>query len=97
MSRFKTKIEKDFKKTVRDLTERRSEILEQFAKAYMIEKGVLPSQIKLVEKQEYGQVTWHFALNEPEVKGLKKHWYALKFHMRTFKIRAMKRLEKPCI
>lgn len=97
MTRVKTKVEKDMKKTVRDLQEKRSEILDQFAKAYMIEKGVLPSQIKLVEKQEYGQVSWHFAMKDPVIPWYKRAWFNLKFHLRTVRIKISHQLTKPCI
>ena len=93
MSRKKTKVERDFSKTMKDLTSERSRILDEFCKAFMIEKGVLPSQVKLVEKQEYGMVSWHFAMKEPEVSGLKKQWFLLKFHLRTLKFKIQKCLK----
>ena len=70
MSRKKTKIERDYKNTVTDLAEKRSEILDKFAEAYCVDNGVLPSQIELVEKQEYAQVTWHFRMKKPEMPAL---------------------------
>lgn len=68
MSRVKTKLEKDVKKTVLDLEVKRTKILSDFAKAYMIENDFLPSQIRLVEKQEGHQVSWFFAPQESQVK-----------------------------
>jgi hypothetical protein len=96
MTRLKTKVERDFKKTVRDLTDHRSKILDDFAKAYMVEKGVLPSQIRLVEKQEHGQVSWHFALL-PQPPLHKRAWYKVKFHLRSVRIKISQSITKPCI
>lgn len=90
MSRFKTQVERDMKKTVKDLQDKRSTILEDFAKAYMVEKGVLPSQIRLVEKQGTNKVEWHFALKEELPTGLKKFWFTVKFHSRSIKFKIIK-------
>lgn len=90
MSRFKTKLEKEIKHTVKDLQDKRSEILHEFSKAYMIEKDYLPSQIRLVEKTEVGMVSWHFAPLIAEPTGIKKLWSLLKFHLRTLKLKFQK-------
>lgn len=94
MTRIKTQVERDFKKVNKDLTEHRSRVLEDFAKAYYIEKNVLPSQIKLVEKQSAGMVEWHFALKEPEVTGIKKYYFLLKFNIRSVKLSIKKLFSK---
>lgn len=79
MSRKKARVERDLKTTVRDLSDDRSKILTDFANAYCIEKGFLPSQIKLCEKQEFGHVSWFFMPRAPEVPAWKKKLLKLKF------------------
>jgi hypothetical protein len=79
MSRKKARVERDLKTTVRDLTEDRSKILTDFANAYCVEKGFLPSQIKLVEKQEYGHVSWFFMPKPPDVPAWKRAVLKLRF------------------
>jgi hypothetical protein len=85
MTRKKTKVERDLKKTVRDLSAERTKILDEFATAFMIENGALPSQIELREVQTASHVSWHFALRPQPSK-----WNKLKSKVSQLRLKITK-------
>ena len=47
-------------KFMRDVSEKRCQILEDFCKAYLAETGLSPSEVALVQECRGGKVVWHF-------------------------------------
>lgn len=52
----------DVSELVREVMSKRARILEDFARAYIAETGLAPSDVQMVEtRSDYGgRITWHF-------------------------------------
>jgi len=49
-----------FEDLMKEIAEKRVEILNDFAKAYLAEKQLKPSEVILVEKIEPNRIIWYF-------------------------------------
>lgn len=47
---------------VKEIMEKRHQILEEFCKAYLAETGAMPSEVTLVEERYADRYEWHFEL-----------------------------------